>query len=103
MESPVWTPMGSKVLDGADDDAVAGDVAHDLHLDLLPALDGLLHQDLAVSGTASRPCSHDGAADRRGRSAMPPPAPPRVKDGRMTARVAQLVDDGLARPRWSRR
>ena len=39
---------GVEVLDGADHDAVAGAIAHDLHLDFLPALDGLLHQDLAL-------------------------------------------------------
>ncbi len=39
---------GVEVLDGADDDAVAGHVAHDLHLDLFPALDGLLDQDLGL-------------------------------------------------------
>ena len=38
---------GVEVLDGAHDDAVAGAVAHDLHLVLFPALDALLHQHLA--------------------------------------------------------
>ena len=37
---------GVEVLDGADDDAVAGSVTHDLHLDLFPTLDGLLDEDL---------------------------------------------------------
>ena len=39
---------GVEVLDGAHDDAVAGNVAHDLHLDLLPALDGLLYEHLVL-------------------------------------------------------
>ena len=38
---------GVEVLDGAYDDAVAGAVAHDLHLELFPAFDGFLHQHLA--------------------------------------------------------
>ena len=38
---------GVEVLDGAHDDAVAGAVAHDLHLEFLPALDALLHEHLA--------------------------------------------------------
>ena len=37
---------GVEVLDGADDDAVVRRVAHDLELELLPAGDRLLHQDL---------------------------------------------------------
>ena len=41
---------GIQVLDGAHDDAVAGRVAHDLHLVFLPALDGLLHEHLAGRG-----------------------------------------------------
>ena len=36
-----------EVLDGADDDDVVGQVAHHLQLELLPADDRLLHQDLA--------------------------------------------------------
>ena len=39
---------GIEILDGADDDAIAGRVAHDLHLDLFPALDGLLDQDFRL-------------------------------------------------------
>ena len=39
---------GVHVLDGADDDAVARGVAHDLHLVFLPALQGLLYQDLRL-------------------------------------------------------
>ena len=41
---------GVEVLDGAHDDAVAGAVAHDLHLVLLPALDGLLDEHLSRRG-----------------------------------------------------
>ena len=37
---------GVEILDGAYDDAVAGVVAHDLHLVLFPTLDGLLDQHL---------------------------------------------------------
>ena len=40
-------PHGVEVLDGADDDAVVGRVAHDLELELLPAGDRPLDQDLA--------------------------------------------------------
>ena len=39
-----------QVLDGAYDDAVAGAVAHDLHLVLFPADNGLLHQHLVRGG-----------------------------------------------------
>ena len=39
---------GVEVLDRADHDSVAHGVAHDLHLDLLPALDALLDEDLAL-------------------------------------------------------
>ena len=39
-----------QILDRADDDAVAGAVAHDLHLVLFPALDALLHQHLGYRG-----------------------------------------------------
>ena len=38
---------GVEVLDGADDDAVAGRIAHDLHLVFLPTDDGFLDEDLA--------------------------------------------------------
>ena len=38
---------GIDVLDGADDDAVVGAVAHDLHLEFLPAEHRFLDQDLA--------------------------------------------------------
>ena len=85
---------GVEVLDGADDDAVAGDVTHDLHLDLLPALDGLLDQDLGLRGQSQALLADAqqvvvvignaaaGAAQGEGRAD--------------DSRVAQLVDDGLA-------
>ena len=41
---------GVEVLDGADDDAVVGMIAHDLHLVLLPAKKGLLDQNLRRGG-----------------------------------------------------
>ena len=41
---------GVEVLDGAHDDAVAGAVAHDLHLVFLPALDRFLDEHLARRG-----------------------------------------------------
>ena len=49
---------GVKVLDGADDDAVAHAVAHDLHLVLFPADDGLLDQHLA-GGRQVEALAHD--------------------------------------------
>ncbi len=39
-----------EVLDGADDDAVAGTIAHDLHLEFLPALDRFLDEHLGSRG-----------------------------------------------------
>ena len=39
-----------EVLDGADDDAVVGAVAHDLHLVLLPAKERFFHEDFADRG-----------------------------------------------------
>ena len=50
---------GIEVLNGAHDDAVAGVVAHDLHLVLFPALDGLLDQHL-VGGRKLQALAHDG-------------------------------------------
>ena len=50
---------GVEVLDGAHDDAVASVVAHDLHLVLFPALDGLLDQHL-VCGRELQALAHDG-------------------------------------------
>ena len=50
---------GVEVLDGAHDNAVAGVVAHDLHLVLFPALDGLLNQYL-VCGRELQALAHDG-------------------------------------------
>jgi hypothetical protein len=42
----VCTPIGSEVLDRADDDAVVLAVADDLHLELFPAEERLLDQEL---------------------------------------------------------
>ena len=39
-------PHGVHILDGTDDDAVVLAVAHDFHLEFLPAHHGLFHQDL---------------------------------------------------------
>ena len=50
---------GVEVLDGAHDDAVAGVVAHDLHLVFFPTLDGLLDQHL-VGGRKLKTLAHDG-------------------------------------------
>ena len=47
-----------EVLDGAHDDAVADAVAHDLHLVLFPALDGLLDEHLAC-GRKLKSLAHD--------------------------------------------
>ena len=47
MQSPVWTPIGSRFSMRADDDDVVGLVAHHLQLVLLPADDRLLDQHLA--------------------------------------------------------
>ena len=50
---------GVEVLDGAHNDAVAGVVAHNLHLVLFPALDGLLDQHL-MSRREFKALAHDG-------------------------------------------
>ena len=50
---------GVEILDGAHDDAVTGVVAHDLHLILFPALNGLLDQHL-VGGRQLQALTHDG-------------------------------------------
>ena len=55
---------GVDVLDGADDDAVALGVTHHLHLDLLPALDGLLDEHL-VLGRELEALTHDAPELRR--------------------------------------
>ena len=87
---------GVEVLDGAHDDAVAGDVAHDLHLDLLPALEALLDEHLAVGrerkallGNAQQVIvvvghTAAGTAQREGRA--------------QHHRVADVRRDGLALP-----
>ena len=48
-------PHGIDVLDGADDDAVVGAIAHDLHLELLPAEHRFLDQDRADGRGAQAP------------------------------------------------
>ena len=71
---------GVEVLDGAHHDAVVRfAVAHDLELELLPARDGALDEDLCT-GLAASPSPPPGRA-RRGRTAVPVPAPPRMKLG----------------------
>ena len=47
IESPVWTPIGSRFSMRADDDDVVGLVAHHLQLEFLPADDRFLDQHLA--------------------------------------------------------
>ena len=43
-------PHGVEVFDRADDDHVVGVIPHDLHLEFLPAHEGLFDEDLAVQG-----------------------------------------------------
>ena len=50
---------GVEILNGAHDDAVAGVVAHDLHLILFPTLDGLLDQHL-MGRRELKALAHDG-------------------------------------------
>ena len=50
---------GVEILDGAHDDAVAGVVAHDLHLVFFPTLDGLLDQHL-MGRREFKALAHDG-------------------------------------------
>ena len=81
MESPVCTPIGSKFSMEQTTTQLSARVAHDLELELLPAGDRLLDQDLAdrAGGQAL------GGQLRRSAprsSAMPVPAPPRMKLGR---------------------
>ena len=90
MESPVCTPIGIEILDGADDDGVVGQIAHHFELEFLPAEDALFDQDfvdrrkieaalqnlfgfLAVVGDAAARAAHGeagaqnhGIADARG-------------------------------------
>ena len=66
---------GVEVLHVADGDAVAGGVAHDLVLDLLPASDALFDQALADAGEAQAVGAHRlqllaGAADAAARAAQ---------------------------------
>ena len=46
MLSPVWTPIGFEVFDGADDDEIAEVIAQQLQLVFFPAHNALLHQYL---------------------------------------------------------
>ena len=97
---------GVEVLDGAHDDAVAGDVAHDLHLDLLPTLDGLLDQDLglgrqrqALLADGEKPVmvvgdASAGAAEREGRADDHGVAPEIVDTG--LALLNRVGDAGLS-------
>jgi hypothetical protein len=52
---------GVEVLDGADDDDVVVEVAHDLELELLPAGDALLDEDGAHGARVE--AVRDGAAE----------------------------------------
>ena len=77
MESPVWTPIGSKFSMLQTVMQVSLRVAHHLVLDLFPAVEVALDHDLMPHARASRP--------RRPISlqllvviAMPPPVPPSV-------------------------
>jgi hypothetical protein len=85
---------GVEVLDGADDDHVVLEVAHQLQLVLLPAQDRLLDEHLSHRARL-QPSGHDllellqvvgGAAA----------VPPRVKEGRTMAGKAHRLQDGLA-------
>ena len=81
-ESPVCTPIGSMFSIEQTTTTLSACVAHQLELELLPAEDALLEQDLGV-GLASRPAP---AMRRRSASvfAMPEPRPPSVNEGRTT-------------------
>ena len=73
-----------EVLDRADDDDVVGAVADHLELELVPALDRLLDEDLPDRGLGQ--AALDLACESRaGSSAKPPPWPPSVNAGRTTA------------------
>ena len=111
IESPVCTPIGSKFSIEQTTTQLSGDVAHDLELELLPARDRALDEDLADRATprarrapSGRSAStsrrdpgaeaaedearadHDGEADARRRRRAP---------GR---RVRAKPDSGVARP-----
>ena len=47
IESPVWTPIRIKVLDGADNNAVVGRIADDFQFKHFPSDDSLFHQHFA--------------------------------------------------------
>jgi len=59
MESPVWTPIGSKFSTRADNDDVVGEVAHHLKLEFLPAERAFLNEN-SCTGERSRPAFEDG-------------------------------------------
>ena len=83
---------GVEVLDGAHDDAVAGVVAHDLHLILFPALDGFFHQHL-VSRRKLNALAHDGDELFLGMRDAAAGAAKR-KAGAQDARVPHALDNG---------
>ena len=69
------------VLDRADDHGVVGAVAHDLELELLPAGDRLLDQDLGHRAARER-CAATRSPSSSRSCANPLPPPPSVNDGR---------------------
>ena len=60
MESPVWTPMGSKFSMEQTMMTVVGEVADDFELELFPAEGALFDEDFGGRGKASRPAFKDG-------------------------------------------
>ncbi len=64
-----------EVLDRADDDDVVRGVPHDLELELLPALDRLLDQDLVRRATPARPLLRRSLRNSPSVFATPPPEP----------------------------
>ena len=101
---------GVDVLDGADDHAVVGPVPHDLELELLPAGDRPLDEDLGDGAGLEARRRRCGAA-RSAVWAMPVPRPPRMKAGRTTtgrptssatarasSRVWAVPEGGTSRP-----
>ena len=84
IESPVCTPSGSTFSMRAHRDARVGRVAHDLVLDLLPAGQVALDDDLADGARRAGRCARVRGTPPRS-ATMPPPEPPSVNAGRMTA------------------
>ena len=81
-----------EVLDRADDHDVVGAIADDLQLELVPAPDRLLDEHLADRGSPrgrARPWPQElfGCVQTN-----PPPCPPSVNAGRMTAGVGKPVE-----------